>query len=53
MTDSHGPSDSFKKQILKECKRLTNDGQLIEASHLFRAYFPEKSFCDLDRIWMA
>ena len=50
MIDSHGPSQSFKKAILEECKKLSQDGKIIEASHLFRVYFPEKSFYELDRM---
>jgi len=38
---TNGASDSFKKRILEECKKLAEDGQHIEASHLFRTYFPE------------
>jgi len=38
---TNGASDSFKKRILKECEKLVNDGQHIEASQLFRTYFPE------------
>ncbi len=53
MTDSHGPSQSFKKAILEECKKLSQDGKIIEASHLFRVYFPEKSFCELDHMYIC
>ena len=53
MTDSHGPSNNFKKQILLECKRLTSAGQLIEATRLFHAYFPGKSFHELDKIYIC
>jgi|TARA_B100001094_G_C18177122_1_gene798539 hypothetical protein len=42
MTTSHGPSKEFKDRILEECKRLNNAGEHIEASHLFRTYFPEE-----------
>ena len=38
---TNGASDSFKKRILKECEKLASDGQHIEASQLFRTYFPE------------
>jgi len=38
---SNGASQSFKKRILEECKKLAEEGQHIEASHLFRTYFPE------------
>ena len=27
MTTSHGPSKEFKDRILKECKRLTSEGE--------------------------
>ena len=50
MTDSHGPSNNFKSKILDECKRLSNNGELIEATRLFYAYFPEKRFHDLDKM---
>jgi len=42
MTTSHGPSKEFKEKILKECKRLSAQGEHIEASHIFRTYFPEE-----------
>ena len=42
MTTSHGPSKEFKDRILKECKRLTSEGEHIEASHLFRTYFADE-----------
>ena len=38
---TNGASDSFKKRILKECEKLACDGHHIEASQLFRTYFPE------------
>ena len=38
---TNGASQSFKKRILEECKKLTDNGQHIEASHLFRTYFPD------------
>ena len=38
---TNGASPSFKKRILEECKKLTNEGKHIEASHLFRTYFPD------------
>jgi len=38
---TNGASQSFKKRILEECKKLTNEGKHIEASHLFRTYFPD------------
>jgi hypothetical protein len=50
MIDSHGPSKSFKKAILEECKKLSQEGQIIEASYLFRTYFPEKNFYELEKI---
>ena len=53
MTDSHGHSKSFKKAILEECKKLSNEGKIIEASHLFRTYFPEKSFYELEKIHVS
>ena len=51
MTDSHGPSNTFKRQILQECKRLAKQGQLIDATHLFNTYFPEKNFYELDKMY--
>ena len=42
MTTSHGPSKEFKEKILGECKRLSAKGEHIEASHLYRTYFPEQ-----------
>lgn len=53
MTNSYGPSKSFKKAILEECKKLSDEGKIIEASYLFRTYFPEKSFCELEKIHIA
>jgi len=38
---TNGASQSFKKRILEECKKLTDEGKHIEASHLFRTYFPD------------
>ena len=38
---TNGASPSFKKRILEECKKLTDEGKHIEASHLFRTYFPD------------
>jgi hypothetical protein len=52
MTNHHGPSNSFKRQILQECKRLIDQGKFIEANHLFQIYFPEDSFHDLDKIYI-
>ena len=49
MTTSHGPSKEFKEKILGECKKLTNEGKIIEANHLFSVYFPKDNFLDLDK----
>ena len=38
---TNGASQSFKKRILEECKKLTNDGKHIEANQLFKTYFPD------------
>ena len=38
---TNGASPSFKKRILEECKKLTDNGQHIKASQLFKTYFPE------------
>ena len=29
MTNHHGPSNNFKRQILQECKKLTDQGNTI------------------------
>ena len=38
---TNGASQSFKKKILEACKKLTEKGEHIEATHLFRSYFPD------------
>jgi len=38
---TNGASQSFKKKILEECKKLTTEGRHVEASQLFRTYFPD------------
>jgi hypothetical protein len=35
-----GSSTEFKKKILEEVKKLTNQGRHKEASELFEIYFP-------------
>jgi len=50
---TNGASDNFKKRILKECEKLTNEGHHIEASKLFRIYFPECGSALPDRFDMA
>tara|TARA_B100000085_G_C18413089_1_gene459442 strand:+ start:290 stop:448 length:159 start_codon:yes stop_codon:yes gene_type:complete len=50
MTDSHGPSKNFLNKILLECKKLSNEGKLLEASHLFAVYFPHDDFVNLDKV---
>ena len=50
MTDSHGPYKSFKNKILQECKKLNTEGRFIEATHLFKTYFPEDNFINIDKI---
>jgi hypothetical protein len=35
-----GSSTEFKKKILEEVKKLTNQGKHKEASELFKIYFP-------------
>jgi|TARA_Y100001937_G_scaffold42851_1_gene60622 hypothetical protein len=42
MINTHGPSKEFKERILAECKRLTESGKHVEASYLYRTYFPEE-----------
>ena len=46
---TNGASQSFKKRILEECKKLTDEGKHIEASHLFRTYFPDFGLALPDR----
>ena len=48
MINTHGPSKEFKERILEECKRLTSEGEHVEASHLYRTYFPEQGKLDYD-----
>lgn len=36
---NHSPE--FKAKILAECKKLTDEGKHVEASELFRHYFPD------------
>ena len=36
-----GSSTEFKKRILEEVKKLTDQGKHKEASELFRIYFPD------------
>jgi hypothetical protein len=50
MTNSHGPSKIFKNKILEECKKLTIEGKVIEATHLFKVYFPKDNFVNIDKI---
>lgn len=38
---TNGASQSFKKKILEACKKLTEKGEHIEATHLFKSYFPD------------
>jgi hypothetical protein len=35
-----GSSTEFKKKILEEVKKLTDQGKHLEASELFKIYFP-------------
>jgi hypothetical protein len=40
MMGGEGSSTEFKKKILEEVKKLTNQGKHKEASELFDIYFP-------------
>jgi len=41
MMGGEGSSTEFKKRILEEVKKLTDQGRHKEASELFRIYFPD------------
>ena len=38
--DGEGSSTEFKRKILEEVQKLTNQGKHKEASELFKIYFP-------------
>jgi hypothetical protein len=40
MMGGEGSSTEFKKKILEEVKKLTNQGRHKEADELFQIYFP-------------